>query len=1468
MRREETNRRLKNVLITLYWLGRKSQADPFYPGPVLNLKAFEGLLGIALSKVLEDSCPRWSVRDSGYSESWYPDKEELLALQQASYRREDSVESLDSVGSRTLSVTSDNTLRAGSEGCGSDAEAEQGFRMSDMREMRARGYMPTPLRRKRCEPHEEDNRTSPLIRASPARGVIVHPDPESTPPAVAFLQRVREYGSESDSDGERPEPDLVSDDLASRRFRAPPPAAPFNFAVPIRVRGPRPLPRATPRTPGSWVAVSDASRLYSSTSPPRSSWSSECVSHFDSSGTVSPRSSERETATSVTSATSATSDPKEELFLQALHRHMADYGSSSSSEDEERRASSDPDPVTDDLYARRVGHSLHLTSSNPEAARFLPKHWTPEEDAHVRRIQLGSQRRPWYKKLQGFSRKKSGSEDDDDCDYDLTPWLAGPARPSSAPPKAPPTQSKSLSDIPLGSLPLATPHLYRSSLTFDISAEAAAAGQMRQEHLRRIQGRIKETEAKWQEDLTRWKDRRRSANSDLHKKREEREPSGAYGGEAESSEQEAHSNSVSAATCHSSYTHTLAHTPHLQQQQHEADPDPTPRSRALLSRALAVDLPRTETTSRGRLPPSQPAAQGESLPLGSLPSDLACTPTTLGSSAAMPGLTGSSGGAPSRMPTGTPPYQVTGAPHNSNSTPPPPLGPVPNAMKVHWNSPVSSSLTGTPVARAAGPQYPSGADPDPLEELRGAAPFYRPGTPAAKPLGGGGARMSATLPRGFRRSEASSCLSAGVTPRPFGAKPSRVSLSKLYAKDDSHKSLMSDPKERSLFTSLPAPYGKVATFADLEQPLAPPLQSSPKQERRQEEEGLRGGRTSAPVNLSSSSSASKSTASLPDYSTGPQTAETEVLHSDMRVSLNQRPNSATDFGFQTHWDSTGARITSVQPGTPAELSHLRVGDEILSVTGHSVAHMSYNQWKGSMADALAKGTLFMDLRRHGHTDWGWSGHPSLPFKSHKTLNLTSADSTLVGRPEHYVNVSKELGASATSAGKPLTNGVALNGVGPSQMNGGLHDDAVALKNKGGSESAISDLQVPSISASSSRWSWDPEEERKKHETWQREQERLLQEKYQRDQQRLDDEWRRAQQEVGGDGGNHGDGLRGAEEHRAFEMANGGTPLAFSSQSASSTFVSSNQYVEEEGPVKTREEPVQSAEGSSSKEAGLDVCGGFRTNQWPDGAYVFATLADADRTKSKSTPTLDSIHQQEQRGPVGEWPEEKKLGQQMSQGEFERQQILDEMKKRTPLHRDSSWIRQRSSSSSFAKEPVALGNDPVRRVESLDDLHSSSAYTWPSSAGPNPMRPHSALGSCGGYRGPGRYSMGPPGGGGGGGSSTLPASLSASCLRQGPWARAATPSPTPLMEEASRSPPRMSRPLSGRRMCTRCERPLAKGAAMVIESLGLCFHLACFKCVSCRSELRRPGPGSQVRIRNRQLFCDSCYERVRTRPLPK
>lgn len=55
---------------------------------------------------------------------------------------------------------------------------------------------------------------------------------QSTPPA-ARLQLAYDYESGSDSDADRPDPDLVLDDLASRRFHSPSPAPPTNFAVPI-----------------------------------------------------------------------------------------------------------------------------------------------------------------------------------------------------------------------------------------------------------------------------------------------------------------------------------------------------------------------------------------------------------------------------------------------------------------------------------------------------------------------------------------------------------------------------------------------------------------------------------------------------------------------------------------------------------------------------------------------------------------------------------------------------------------------------------------------------------------------------------------------------------------------------------------------------------------------------------------------------------------------------------------------------------------------------------------------------------------------------------------------------------------------------------------------------------------------------------------------------------------------------------
>lgn len=73
------------------------------------------------------------------------------------------------------------------------------------------------------------------------------------------------------------------------------------------------------------------------------------------------------------------------------------YGDSEDEDDEVGYA----DPVQDDLYARKIGVKPQ-PAGNESHDRFLPKFWTPEEDIHIQKIKLGSQRRPWYKKMQGF----------------------------------------------------------------------------------------------------------------------------------------------------------------------------------------------------------------------------------------------------------------------------------------------------------------------------------------------------------------------------------------------------------------------------------------------------------------------------------------------------------------------------------------------------------------------------------------------------------------------------------------------------------------------------------------------------------------------------------------------------------------------------------------------------------------------------------------------------------------------------------------------------------------------------------------------------------------------------------------------------------------------------------------------------------------------------------------------------------
>lgn len=58
------------------------------------------------------------------------------------------------------------------------------------------------------------------------------------------------------------------------------------------------------------------------------------------------------------------------------------------------------DPVRDDLHFRRLQQTRGQTSSCPKFDHFLPQHWSPEEEARVHTISLGSRRRPWYRRMQ------------------------------------------------------------------------------------------------------------------------------------------------------------------------------------------------------------------------------------------------------------------------------------------------------------------------------------------------------------------------------------------------------------------------------------------------------------------------------------------------------------------------------------------------------------------------------------------------------------------------------------------------------------------------------------------------------------------------------------------------------------------------------------------------------------------------------------------------------------------------------------------------------------------------------------------------------------------------------------------------------------------------------------------------------------------------------------------------------------
>ncbi|XP_053885172.1 LIM and calponin homology domains-containing protein 1 isoform X13 [Malaclemys terrapin pileata] len=333
------------------------------------------------------------------------------------------------------------------------------------------------------------------------------------------------------------------------------------------------------------------------------------------------------------------------------------------------------------------------------------------------------------------------------------------------------------------------------------------------------------------------------------------------------------------------------------------------------------------------------------------------------------------------------------------------------------------------------------------------------------------------------------------------------------------------------------------------------------------------------------------------------------------------------------------------------------------------------------------------------------------------------------------------------------------------------------------------------------WSWDPEEERKRQERWQHEQERLLQERYQKEQDKLKEEWEKAQKEVE------------EEERRYYEEERKiieDTVVPFTVSSSSAEPLSTSSSATEGNGTMNMMELSDSQEEEKQKE--------IKRQEKLPWEQEGASLAK----NKKSEPCL------EKKSSVNKVPTEHP---------------------ETILQRESEQDHQVSVTEHSS--PVIL-NLPLTQVFSLphsvtsDVLWNQQLLTKQSPHISEEVRQKTSLdqsigqqdNSPGERRRTGCHENFRPG-------------LSSPC------------SPTPQ----NHSPNRYQRSVSGKKLCSTCRLPLGKGAAMIIETLGLYFHIHCFRCGICKGQLGDAASGTDVRIRNGLLNCNDCYIKSRTAGQP-